>query len=104
MMAGTLISAASQVLLKKAADKSYESKIREYLNPPVIIAYTVFALSTLCSVWAYKVVPLSMGPVIESTGYIFTAIFGMLFFQEKLTKRKLAALGLILFGIIIFSM
>ena len=38
---GTFISAISQVMLKKAAMKTYPSKIREYLNPLVISAYLI---------------------------------------------------------------
>ncbi|MCF0142870.1 MAG: multidrug ABC transporter, partial [Parasporobacterium sp.] len=56
---GTFISAVSQVMLKKAADKEYDSPIKEYLNPLVIGAYTIFVVATFMSILAYKVVPLS---------------------------------------------
>ena len=36
------ISSVSQILLKTSANKKYESRIREYLNPRVIIAYGIF--------------------------------------------------------------
>ena len=45
MMFGTFISAISQVILKKAAGKTYENKIREYVNLPVISAYTIFVVA-----------------------------------------------------------
>ena len=39
---GTFISSVSQVILKKASGKKYDSFIKEYLNPLVIIAYAIF--------------------------------------------------------------
>lgn len=101
---GTLISAISQVLLKKAALRTYPSKIREYLNPIVITAYLIFVIATLCSVIAYRGVPLSLGPVLEATSYIYVTIFGVKFFHEKVNKLKILALILIIVGIIVASM
>ena len=39
-LAGVFVSAIAQILLKKSAGKTYENKIREYLNPYVIISYS----------------------------------------------------------------
>ena len=103
MMFGTFISAISQVILKKAADKTYENKIREYVNLPVISAYTIFVVATFLSVFAYKVVPLSMGPILEATSYIYITVFGVTIFKERLTKRKVVALITIIAGIIVYS-
>lgn len=101
---GTFISAVSQVMLKKAAMKQYDSPIQEYLNPLVIGAYTIFVLATLCSILAYRVIPLSLGPVLESTSYIYVTIFGVTIFHEKLNSGKIAALILIIAGILLFSL
>lgn len=103
MLFGTFISAISQVILKEAAGKTYENKIREYVNLPVISAYTIFVVATFLGVFAYKVVPLSMGPILEATSYIYITIFGVTIFKEKLTKRKVVALITIIAGIIVYS-
>ena len=103
MLGGVFISSLSQVLLKIAANKQYENRIREYLNPMVITAYSVFFLATLCTVFAYRVIPLSMGPVLESSSYLFVSVFGYLFFKEKITRRKITALSLIICGIVVYS-
>ncbi len=104
MLLGVFISSVAQVLLKKAAQKHYSSVIREYMNAPVIIAYTIFFSATFLSIYAYKVVPLSMGAILEATGYIWVTIFGVTIFKEKLNGMKLAALGFILFGIAIYTL
>lgn len=103
MVIGTFISSLSQVILKKASEKKYGSVIREYLNFPVIFAYFIFFVSTLLSLLAYKGIPLSMGPVLEASSYLFVTIFGVTIFKEKLNLIKITALGLIIFGIVVYS-
>lgn len=101
---GVFISSISQIILKKSAQIEYESKIKEYLNPRVIFAYIIFFGATLCSVWAYKVIPLSLGPILESAGYIFVAFLSWLFLKEKITKQKMLGLSVIIIGIIVYSL
>lgn len=101
---GTFISAISQVMLKKAAMKQYSSKIKEYLNPLVFFAYVIFVIATFCSIFAYRGIPLSLGPVLEATSYIYITIFGVKIFHEKVNKEKVIALLLIISGIIVFSL
>lgn len=104
MVTGTLISSFSQIMLKKSAMKSYDSKLREYLNPLVIFAYALFFGCTFLSLFALKVVPLSMSPILEATGYIFVAILSYIFFKEKMTKRQLLGMALIIAGIVIYTL
>lgn len=103
-MFSVLISSFSQVLLKIAANKKHESKIKEYLNPIVIIAYGIFFTSTLLTMYALKYVPLTMSPIIESASYIFVPIFGVLMLKEKISKRRLMGMGIMLIGMIIFAL
>ena len=103
ILLGTFVSSISQVLLKKSAMTSHKSVIREYLNPFVILAYLMFFAATLCTIAAYRVVPLSFGAVLETTGYIYITFFGVTIFHEKLSIKKMAALGIIVFGIIVYS-
>ena len=104
LLLGVFLSAISQVMLKKAALRQYSSKLREYLNPLVIVAYTIFVGTTFLSIYAYKGIPLSMGPVLEATSYIYVTIFGVTIFKEKLNKRKLVGIALIIAGIITYSL
>lgn len=101
---GVFISAISQVILKKAASVKYDSWIREYLNARVIIAYGIFFGATLLTILSYKVLPLSMGPILDATGYIFVTFFGVTIFKESITPKKWIALFLIIFGIIVYSL
>lgn len=98
------ISSVSQTILKTSAEKKYDNRLQEYLNPKVIIAYGIFFLSSLITVVAYKYVPLSLGPILESCGYIFITLLGYFILHEKVGKKKLIGLIVILMGISIFNM
>lgn len=98
-----LLSSISQILLKKSAKKTYRNKIEEYINPLVIFSYSLFFLCTLITMIAYKKVPLSLGPILESTGYIYVSVFSMIFLKEKISKDKVIGMTFIIAGVIIFS-
>lgn len=102
LLLGVFLSAISQVMLKKAAMKKYASCIKEYLNPLVIIAYSIFVLTTFMSIYAYKGIPLSMGPILEATSYLYVTFFGVKIFKEKMSIKKWIALAMIIIGIIIY--
>lgn len=104
LLLGVFLSAISQLMLKKAALKQYPNKIREYLNPLVILAYTIFIGTTFLSICAYKGIPLSMGPVLEATSYIYVTVFGLTIFKEKLNLKKITGLILIVIGIVVYSL
>ena len=104
LLFSVFISSVSQILLKKAANRTYESPLKEYLNPLVIFAYGMFFCSVILTMLALKNIPLSMQPILESTGYIFVTVMGYFFLKERIGKRKMAGIALILLGILIFSM
>lgn len=104
LLLGVFISSISQVMLKKAAVKQYNSFLKEYLNPLVIFAYILFVGTTLLSVVAYKGIPLSMGPVLEATSYLYITFFGVKIFHEYINRRKIIALGMIIVGILIYTL
>lgn len=97
------ISSVSQVMLKTSAGRQYESRLREYLNPLVITAYALFFGCTFVSIYALKVVPLSMSPILEASGYIFVAVLSRIVLKERVTKKKAAGLAVILAGILIYT-
>lgn len=104
LLISVFIASVSQVMLKKSANRTYDSPLQEYLNPLVIFAYVLFVGTTLLSVLAYRGIPLSLGPVLEATGYLYITAFGVLIFKEKMTRGKITALALILLGIGIYAL
>lgn len=102
-LVSVFISSVSQILLKKSANRKYDNKIQEYLNPRVIIAYGIFFISSLMTVLAYRFVPLSFGGILESSGYIFVTVLGYTFLNERVNRKKIVGLFIILVGILVFN-
>ena len=103
LLLSVFISSVAQIILK-TADKTYESTLKEYMNPMVIGAYGLFFCSVILTMLALKHVPLSMSPILESTGYIFVSVMGYIFLKERFSRRKLMGFALILAGIVIFNL
>ena len=68
----------------------YKRQVQEYLNPLVIFAYGIFFGTTLLGILAYKGMPVSLGPVLETTAYFYITVFGVvtvsythLYYEEK---------------------
>ncbi|MDO5134841.1 MAG: EamA family transporter [Eubacteriales bacterium] len=104
LLLSVLAASVSQILLKISADRSYPSRIREYLNLHVLTGYGLLFLSTILTMIALKRVPLSWAPVIESFSYIFVSVLGFWILKEHFTKRRLLGLLVILVGILVFSL
>lgn len=98
-----MLSSVSQVILKTSANKEHSGFIKEYLNVRVITAYAIFFASTIITVFAYKYVPLSLGPVLESSGYVFVAVLSYFILKERLTKKQIIGMMLIIAGVLVVS-
>lgn len=99
---GVIISSIAQLLLKKSADIKYDNKIKEYLNVKTIFAYFIFFSATIFTLFAYKGIPLSLGPILGATEYIFIIILSYIFLKEKISKRKLLGLMMVIIGILVY--
>ena len=102
LFVSVIISAFSQIVLKKSAQKTYRNILLEYLNPYVISGYFIFFAAVFLDMLALKKVPVSYIPVVESSSYIFVFIFSKIFLKEQFSARKLISIIFILAGIAIF--
>lgn len=100
---GILISSFAQILLKTSAGKKYNNRVFEYINPLVIFSYLIFFSATFCTIYAYRSIPLSLGPILAASEYIFVAILSKLVLKEKISIKKLTGLITIALGIIMYS-
>ncbi len=102
MLAAVFMATFAQVMLKTAANNCHNSILSEYLNFRVVSAYVIMILTTLMSIYALKVIPLSLGAVLDASSYVFVTFWGWYFFSENVDRYNLLGLGLILLGIGIF--
>ena len=59
-------------------------------------------LSMFFTVFAYRGMDFSNVPVVESLGYVVVMVLSYFFFKEKITKRKLLGMAVILLGIFVY--
>lgn len=104
MLGGTVFSACSQVLLKQSANQRYISRLREYLNWRVILAYGIFFGVLLLNTWCYTRVDMRFGPVIDTAAYVFVLILSRVILKEKITRGKVLGNVVIVLGIIIYTL
>lgn len=98
-------AACAQMLLKKAATIKYPSVVRQYINPWVIGGYSIMGLVMLVNIFAMsKGVQLKEVGIIESLSYLFVPCLSWMIFGEKLNRRKLLAIAIIMCGVIVFFM
>ena len=103
VLIGVFACSASQVLLKKSASEDHHNVICMMLNWKVMLSYAIMFITLVTNIFAMKNgVQLKDMPILEATGYIFVPILSMLFLSEKITKKNIVAIGLIVIGIITF--
>lgn len=102
LIVSVLIASFSQILLKKSAEKTYDSYIREYLNVYVILGYGMMFVSMFLTIIAYAGMEFTGVQIVEASGYIMVLILSYFFFKEKITKRKLLGMLFIFAGIAVY--
>lgn len=102
MFLSVVIASISQVLLKKSTFNTYDTVVKEYLNPYVISGYGLLFLSMLLTVYAYSGMDYKNGPVIESLGNVIVLLLGYFVFGERISLRKMAGIACIMAGIVVF--
>ena len=99
-----LLSALSQVLLKKSSGEKKKSFIEEYLNVKVITAYIIYFVVALIVIYAYTGIEYRVGAALSALSYLVLMSCGRIFFKEKLTLRRIIGNCVIVLGVIIFSL
>ena len=102
LLFSNFVGAVSQVLLKKSALETHKNIVREYLNAKVVTAYTLLFCAVFINLAALKIVPVSYVPIIETSSYVFAIILSRVFFNDRIGKMQLAAIVLIIAGILVY--
>lgn len=97
-----LISAFSQILLKKSTMVEHGSLVREYVNVRVIVAYMLFSMALLLNIFAFSGLEYRLGSVLNATAYLFTMVLSVLLLHDKLNWRCVCGNLLIFIGIVIY--
>ena len=98
-----VISALSQILLKKSADKTYRNIIMEYLNPSVILSYVIFFGCVLIDTYSLKGITLAFNSILDSFSYILIPVFSYIFLKERMNRLQMIGILVIFAGFLIYS-
>lgn len=104
MILSALITALSQIILKKSASKTYKSMIFEYVNPYVLFSYTCYVGVLVLNVFIYTKTDYRFGVVINSVSTVFVMLLSHFILNESLTQKRVAGNIIIICGILIFML
>ena len=104
MLASATITAFSQIILKKSADKKHKGIIFEYINPYVLFSYVCYFGVLVLNVFIYTKIDYRFGVVINSMASVLVMVFSKLMLKETITRRRILGNVLIILGIVIFSL
>lgn len=99
-----VIAGFAQIILKKFANSEKSKKtLKRFLNFRIIIAYSIMLVATLLNVFALRYMELKLASVIDALSYIWVPLLSWLLLKEKITQNNIIGCGIIILGIIIFS-
>ena len=93
-----------QTLLKIGANRfGRDIWWRQYINPPVIIAYLLYLAVTVINVRLFALLPLAVGTVLVALSYIGVALSGRFFLGESLTFRQVRGIVICVVGMLLYA-
>ena len=98
------ITAFSQIILKKSANKKHRGLIYEYVNPYVLISYMCYFGVLALNVFIYTKIDYRFGVVINSMSSVLVMILSRAFLGEIITKRRIYGNILVVIGILVFTL
>ena len=104
MAASALITAFSQIILKKSANRKHKSIIFEYLNPYVIFSYMCYVGVLILNVYIYTKIDYRFGVVINSMSTVFVMLLSRIILKEKITRKRVLGNAIIVCGILAFML
>lgn len=104
MLLSAAITATSQILLKLSANKAHRKRRFEYFNPLVVTAYALFGMVLLLNVYIYTRMDYRFGVVMNALASLLVMLLSVLLLKEKLTCRRVIGNGLVLLGVIVFTL
>lgn len=113
VMAGVLLNAAAQLLLKAGTNRVGEfaftpeglvpAGLRLATSAPVLAGMACYAVSLVVWILALSRVPVSVAYPMLSVGYIVNAVAAWMLFGESLGAQKLVGIGFIVVGVFLVA-
>ena len=104
MLVSAGITAFSQIILKKSANKQHKGFIAEYINPYVLFSYMCYFGVLVLNVFIYTKIDYRFGVVINSMSSVFVMILSRVLLREVITKRRIYGNIIVVIGILVFTL
>ena len=98
----TLLGATASLLLKKASGT--DGLLKLIKNANLYIGGFLYLTSAVLNIWILRYLKYSMVLPLTSLTYIWTMALSFLILKERITKKKIVGVVLILFGAILVSL
>lgn len=99
-----LMSAGSQILLKKSAGKRHKSFLKEYLNSYVLLSYMGYMGVLALNIFLFTGMDYRYGVLSNAMTIVFVMIMSGIVLGEKVTRKKWAGAVFIITGILCFTL
>jgi multidrug transporter EmrE-like cation transporter len=87
-----------------AAKASLVQRFRaQYLNPVVIGGYALLLVAMVIPLYALKFIDMKFAAIFESLGYVFIMVLSAVVLRERITRRLILGIILIVAGVIVFG-
>ncbi len=113
LMAGVLLNAAAQLLLKAGTnrvgafaftlDNLLPIGTKLAMSPPILAGLGCYVVSVAVWILGLSRVPVSVAYPMLSVGYIVNAVAAWLLFGESLAAQKLVGIGFIVVGVFLVA-
>ena len=77
---------------------------KQYINKRVITGYVMQVAAMLFAVAAYAGMDYKFGPALESAGYVLVTLLSFLVLKEKLSRKKVIGISMVVAGIVVFCL
>lgn len=104
MLLSAFITAFSQIVLKKSANKEHKNIFLEYLNPYVVFSYVCYIGVLILNVFIYTRVDYRFGVVINAMSTVFVMALSHIILGETVTGKRVVGNILIVCGILVFML
>jgi multidrug transporter EmrE-like cation transporter len=113
LMAGVLLNATAQLLLKAGTNRvgefafTWENVVpigmKLAMNPPILAGLACYVVSVMVWIVALSRVPVSVAYPMLSVGYIVNALAAWMLFGESLAAQKIVGIGFIVVGVFLVA-
>ncbi len=104
MILSAFVTAFSQIILKKSANRKHRNVVFEYLNPYVLFSYTCYVGVLVLNVFIYTRIDYRFGVVINSLSTVFVMLLSRMILKESITKKRIIGNAIIVCGILVFML